>query len=373
MTTESRDAYGSFEPLLAQAEGKRASPRKGDSLWLYLPHFFIRLVGIAVGLTLVLASVKGDVYHNLPWWVVLLPISVSLCILFIVFTVAVIVWVHVSYLVATGNVEVDADTDFRLDVLFRTAKICFLGHGYVVLLMIALGLLLLKLEHWPSLPVVYPLLPLIVLGAVYMFLAVMLKQPEVDAPWFFLVGISLFSQSVMLVIKLDHFRGDSRLPWGATFVPSWLTYVLLLIFCVLSPFQAVSAAKADEDREASYGSAEPFGGRRERREDSGLSGRSSSPTLQSELVKVIGIACWASGWGLSQMLLTLQLDVLFRCSWLCVVLPALLGWILLLVCVTKPVSEYFHDILRLVLDTFGLVALDSSFCHEVVPSSLPWR
>lgn len=357
----SRSELGTLDPLLSPAE-RKVDYLEGDSLWLYLPHFLIRLGGIAVGFTLVLASIKGDVSHDLPWWVVLLPITVALGILFLVFTVVLLVWVHVCYQVGSGNIEVDCDREVRLDVLLRTAKICFLGHGYIVLLIISLSLLLLKLEHWPNLPAVYPLLPIIVIGVVYMFLAVMLKQPEVDAPWFFIAGSSLFSQSVMLLIKLDYFHESKRLPWAAAFVPSWLTYVLLLIYCVLAPVQAWRATRDDNDNtDTSYGAA---GHVRPRR---------PSSDFQDQLLKSAGIACWAIGWGVSQVLLALQLDAIYKGSWLCVVLPALLGWILLLVCVTKPLSEYFKDIVRLVLDTFGLVPLGDGLCKEVMSPRVPWR
>lgn len=326
--------------------------KREESRWFHLPQFLVQLSGIAVGLSLALAFLKLDVYTSLQWWQVLLPVIIALLLNFVVFCICVILWVRVAFLFFTGGIvaeEVVVDgEEFRLDVLFRTAKICFLGHGYVSLLMLSLGLFLVKLQHWPSLPVVYPLLPLIVLGAVYMVLAVMFQQPEVDPPWFFLVGISLMSQSVMMVIKLDHMAESSELPWAATFTPAWLTYVLLLIYCVVSPLRVFHQAKANEDS-GNAGSADtPYGGAE------GRTSPRASDSLHTQFVKVAGIGSWVIGWGLSQMMLTLRLDDLYKVSWLSITLSALVGWVLLLVFVTGLVTGYFRDITGLLMETFGL-------------------
>merc|ERR1719387_2577998 len=112
---------------------------------------------------------------KLEWWEALMPVIVGLAIVLIAFTVAVIVWANLAIRLCTGGIELEADREFRLDMLLKTAKICFLGHGYTSLIGVALALLVLKLHHWPNLAVVYPLLPLIVLGTVYIFLAIMFK------------------------------------------------------------------------------------------------------------------------------------------------------------------------------------------------------
>lgn len=355
------------------------SKDRQPSRLLSVPHVLVHCVGLAVASTLVLASLKLDLYKDLSWWMVLLPPAIALCLTFLVFTVAVFTWVYVAYIFFTQGIEVDVESDFRLDVLFRAAKICFLGHGYVSLLMISFGLLLWKLHTWPALPLAYPLSPLIVLGMVYMIFAIVFTQPEVDPPSYFLVGISLVSQSIMLVIKLDY---AYDLPWAATFAPSWLTYVLLLIYCVLSPLQALREAQG-EGESSSAGSSHdsPYGGAE------GRSSRSSAVALHAQLRKVAGIVSWVLGFGLSQVLLTLRLDVLYKVAWFSVILPAFLGWILLLLCVTTHVSEYFTGIGRLLLETFGLVLgirFEGVVEEQGIPllpdksprpssSSLPWK
>jgi len=347
---------------------------KKQSLWLCLPDFLVRCAGLSVAATLVLASLKLDLYTDLSWWVVLLPAAIALCITFVVLTVTAVVWVYVAYIFFTQGIEVDVECEFRLDVLFRTAKICFLGHGYVSLLMVSLGLFLVKLHHWPSLPLAYPLLPFIVLGMVYIFLAVVFKQPEVDPPWFFLVGMSLLSQSIMFVIKVDHVEDGKSLPWAATFTPSWLTYVLLLIYCVLSPFQTLREAHAGDDSSSAGSADTPYGAAE------GRKGVASGSTLHTQFLKVAGIACWVMGWAVSQTLLSLRLDGLYKVAWLGVLLPAFLGWILLLIFATAPVCAYFKDIAQLLLDTFGLVLHGESVsgCVEQGPlltedGPVPWR
>lgn len=317
-----------------------------------LPTLSVRCVGIVVGLSLVLTSWKLDVYADLPWWVVFLPIIIALCMLFVLMTVAVAAWTRVAFVFFSGRLEVNDEIEFRLDVLFRAAKICFLGHGLVMLLMLSLGLLLMKLHVWLNVPAVYPLLPLIVLGTACTFLGLIFKQPEVDSPWFLLVGLSLLSQSIMLVIKLDYMHEARRLPWAVTFTPSWITYVLLLIYCVVSPVQICHQAQGSEASgsasscETPYGATEACAGQDDNK---GL--------LHAHLFKVSGIACWVIGWCLSQAILTLRLDALYKVAWLSVILPALVGWILLFIFATDSVSKYVADVSKLLLATFSLAPL----------------
>jgi hypothetical protein len=294
------------------------------SVWLAIPSILINFGGAAVCLMLITLWMKGDVYTELPWWVVLLPAIIALGVFFIVFSSAIFGWIYTAVMLMTGNAEVDIDREVRIDGLFRTAKVCFLGHGYVQLLMLSLGLLVLKLSVWPNLPMAYPLLPIIVLGCVYIFLAVLLREPEVDSTWYSIVGMTLLSQSVMLIVKLDHYQDSKQLPWAATFTPAWLTYVILLVYCVISPIQAGSEDVADE-HSRSAGSAQAPYGSMNLHDNVPEGGR-----LRAQLQKVAGIGGWVIGWGAAQVFLTLRLDGLHKMSWLGVLLPALLGWLCLL-------------------------------------------
>mmetsp|Transcript_71235 Transcript_71235/g.112827 ORF Transcript_71235/g.112827 Transcript_71235/m.112827 type:complete len:361 (+) Transcript_71235:130-1212(+) len=336
-----------------------------SSKCLAFPTFLVRFCGVAVGVTFILLCMKGDTHKELPWWAVLLPIIICLCLVSITFTSAILAWVYIAIMLMTGNAEVDTDQEVRLDALFRTAKVCFLGHGYVHLLILSLVLLLMKLSTWPTLPVVYPLLPLIVLGFVYVFLAFMFKKPEVDSTWFSFVGVSLLSQSIMLVMKFDHFHESKRLPWAATFIPSWLTFILLLVYCVLSPMQVGREEALEEDSRTAGSTHSRYGSMKK------LDQGRPSGKFQTQLWKVAGIASWVIGWGLSLVLLTLRLDVLYKVSWLGVFLPALVGWTILLVFVSDLVSDYFRGVVKLLLETLGTITVvdSDSFRDESSASS----
>lgn len=312
-----------------------------------MPNFLFRLVGLAVGLTLILACAKLDSYAHLHWWAVFSPLGFALFVHFAVLSVAIALWIHVAVLFVTGNIDCDPECELRLDVLFRSAKICFLGHGYVVLLILSLGMFLLKMHFYHTLPIAYPLLPIIILGMVHIFLALIFKQPEVHPASYFLIGMTLVGQSIMLVVKIDHYMDLQSIPWAVTFTPSWLTYVLLLIYCVASPLQCFQAADEEvtsassSSYYSSHGGADNFGSNRER--------------IHLHLLKVSGIACWSIGWGAAQVLLTLRLDLMYKVSWLGVIVPAFLGWVLLLVFINRPVDLYFRNVAELLFATFSLI------------------
>jgi hypothetical protein len=331
-----------------------------ESRWLCLPWFFVRFVGVAVGLTLAFISLKLDIYADLPWWAVFSPVLVTLCIMLAIMTIAIFVWVYVFVVVFSGGIEPEEECDFCLEKLFRTAKICFLGHGYVNLLSLSAGLLLLKVSHeaWFGLPLVYPMLPLMILGMAHLVLAMLLKQPEVDAPSYGLVGMTLLSQSIMLVVKLDHFRDSKSLPWATTFIPSWLTYTLLLIYCVMSPLQTFHETQAEDGSRSASSANTPYGTDEHER-------ARPSDNLSSQLVKVAGIGSWVIGWAFSQALLTLRLDVFFKLSWLSVMLPAILGWTLLCMFLLGPVGDYFGNVTQIVLGTFRWAPLSDCCKRDI--------
>lgn len=299
------------------SKSKEEERGRSESLCLLVPYVLVRVAAFAVALTLVLAELKLDKYEWLAWSWVLMPIIVTLIGVLVASIVAVGFWVRTTVLLYSGQVEIGDGEEPRLDIILRTAKICFLGHSYAALLTIGLGLLLAKLQFWPTLPVVYPILPVIMLGMVYIVLGIMLKQPEVDSPWYVLIGSTILTQSIMVAIKVDIATESEFLPWGAAFIPSWITYVILfayVLFCYVD----------------------------------------WSPLSSAQARKAMGIACWTSGWGLSQLLLTLRLDVEYKVSWLALLLPAFLGWVLTALFVTSLVSEYFENLAKLLFDTFNL-------------------
>jgi hypothetical protein len=330
---------------MSESNAKATARGCMDKWWLCVPRFLVGLSGLAVGLTLVLATLKLDhVYAPLQWWQVLLPVTITLGIVFVVFTIGVLLWFRFTSLAYTGDLDADME-EVGLDVILRTAKICFMGHAYVVLLVVSLGLLLAKLHFFSSIPVAYPLAPLMFLGMVYIILGVMLKQPEVDSPWFILIGLSVVSQSIMLIVKLDHPHDVKNLPWVAVFIPSWITYVTCVSYsavCVVwtdlfgsPPEAALPLVSAPE-----------------------TTPETTPEAIHTQLSKVGGIACWAVGWGVSQALISLRLDAQHKVAWFAMALPAMIGWVLLIVFVISPISEYFEDMATLLFNTFSLSCRD---------------
>jgi len=358
--------------------------------WIDAPYYLVLFCGLTVDATLVLLTLKYDIMHDLEWWIVLHPLAVGFFAIFATFTLAVLVWVHIAMRLCRQSCEWEMDREFRLDMLFKTAKICFIGHGYTILLCLALGLLHYKLLYSPELPVVYPLLPLIVLGALYVIMAVMLKSPEINAGCSFFVGVSLLTQCTMLVLKLDKDSEFQNLPWGVTFCPSWFTYGFVFVFCIHcgakdivkllehepeeSRSSDVAAAAAGND--GSTGSEivqAPTASA-----DDGLTRRRSRSEVRSELQSVAGAACWALGFGVSQALLTLRFDSVGQAvPWPATMLPAIIGWTMMVLFVANPVAGYFTCVSRMLLDAFGLLSLDDSDDAEApllgVSPGLPWR
>lgn len=340
--------------------------KHGESVWLIIPHALVIVAVVSVALTMVLLPVKLHFWHWLHWWIVFLPIALTLAAVLTVLSISIVVWIHVACTLCAGEAELEVDPQFRLDMLFRTAKICFLGHGYVAMLCLGLGLLILKLELWTTLSVVYPLLPLIVLGTIHLFLGIMLKEPELDAEWSFFTGASLLSQSICLVLKLKHFSKSSGLPWGAAFCPSWITYALLLVYCVRSAVPGESPPDCRRPMEApSIEAGAPMTTPRS-------SLKRPPGSMRQQLFLVGGLAVGVLGFSASQVLLTVRLDGLSKISMPLIFVPALIGWIAGAVFMTGHVSNYFTGIARLLLDTFNIVPFDGDE-HVDEPLLPPWR
>lgn len=323
---------------------KDASPK---SLWLWLPRLLVGMSGVAVGSTLVLASLKLDLYPKIQWWAVFAPVTVTLSVVFLVMTAAVFFWIRFTTLVYRGDIDCDLE-EVRLDVILKTAKICFLGHGYVLLLAISMGLFLAKLHFWPDLPVAYPLLPLVLLAKIYIILGIVLEQPDVDSPSFLLIGTSVLSQSIMLILKLDHLHKSKNLPWVTVFIPCWVTYVILLGYSALCAAWAAVPVPDAAPETTPETQKSPI------RQILSLQSHRCSASPHLQCYKASGIACFAVGFGVSQVFLCLRLDGHYKEAWVSTALPAFLGWILFVAFVFGQVSEYFEEVATLLFDTFSL-------------------
>lgn len=310
--------------------------------WPVLPYAVIYFVGAAGAASIIFCALilSGSTFVE-SWWMVLLPVLLALGLIFILFTIAMVLWVVVAVRLCSGNVEVECEGDtFNLDMLFRTAKICFLGHGYTLMLCLAVGLLILKLETWPSCPIIYPLLPVVILGSLHVFLAIMLKSPELDAGRSSFIGVSMLGHAIMLTLKIDHFRKTASMPWALVFLPSWFTYAGVLMYAGSHLTLSVSQLFQPSTESTSGSSLEP-----PRARDMDKSKLQAVVRMQS--IMLVGTAMWALGFAVSQVFLTLYLDQLaMSMRWEVMLLPALLGWVLMVVCCAPPIVEFFAGIVH---------------------------
>merc|ERR1719235_1923843 len=178
------------------------------------------------------------------WWWALFPLTFALHLVLLVFTITIVLWGQVARRVCGGVDDDDDNSNFRLDVLFSTAKVCFIGHGYTLLLCVALWLLLAKAQFYPKWPMAYPMIPFIVLGFLHIIMAVMFKSPEVNALRSGSLGASYLAHAVAFIIKVDHhFEDQTKHPWGLVFLPSWLSYALVVCLCMVRGTQLLQMLK----------------------------------------------------------------------------------------------------------------------------------
>lgn len=325
-----------------------------------LPSGVVYFCGAAGALTLALAELKLSDYGLVETWRgVFIPSLAALTGVFLLFTISVVVWISVAVKLLNSPMDMEYESDsFNLDMLFRTAKVCFLGHTYCTLLCIAAYSMMYKLENWDAYPLLYPCGPLLVLGSVHILLAILFKEPEIDAGRSSFIGVSMLGHSVMFILMFDnHFK--SSISWAAVFLPSWLTYVGVLLVCIL---QGVVALRHSSP-ELSIQMAE-----------AGVS-RDEAPNLYL----LVGLAVWALGFGSSQVLYTLQLDGHWkgeRCP-ACLV-PAIVGLGVLTVCAAGPVGRRFADVVRTFMDAYAAQPPDEDdpkqpLMGEEEPNRLPWR
>lgn len=319
------------------------------SRWLVVAPATIYFCGACGAATIILSGLmmSGTIES---WFWVLLPTLLALLLVFVEFTVASVTWVVVAVKLCAGPVEVEYEGDsFNLENLFGTAKVCFLGHGYTAMLVLAACLLLFKLElpSWASCPIIYPLLPVAVLGSMHVFLAIMFKSPEVDAGRSSFIGMSMLGHVVMLTLKIDHYQNAESLPWALVFLPSWLTYGGCLVAC--AAFGAWGLSRLMQQNGAQ---SLPAGSSRD--VPQAIDTKSLKSAVRAESILLAGVAAWAMGFCVSQVFITLRLDDLSKSvSWNVMLLPALVGWCVLVGCGAAHVKHFINGIIRIFLDAFG--------------------
>lgn len=317
-----------------------------------MPHIMVVSLGVAVGITLVcIMMMMEDVKMINSWWWALFPLTLALHAVLVVFTIAIVLWGQVARRVCGGVDDDDCDSNFRLDVLFRTAKVCFIGHGYTLLLCVALWLMLAKVQDYPKWPMAYPMIPFIILGFLHIIMAVMFKSPEVNALRSGSLGASYLAHAAAFIIKVDHhFDDETKHPWALVFLPSWLSYALVVCLCMVRGTQLLQTLKdintPRDDGERSVGS----------QSGSALVEEvvPQRKMVSDELWILAGLLLWAIGFAASQLMLALRLDGLHKdLPWHIILSPAIVGWVALMVCTASFISKYFSIVAMLLLGALG--------------------
>lgn len=314
------------------------------------PYVLVVSLAVAIGLSLIciMMMMEGSKYIT-SWWWALLPLIIVLHVVLVVFTIAIILWGQVARRVCGGTEDDDCESSFRLDVLFRTAKVCFVGHGYTTLLCVTLWLILAKAQYYPKWPMVYPMIPMMILGFLHIIMAVMFKSPEVNAVRSGSIGVSYLAHAAAFIIKIDyHWEDDKNYPWALIFLPSWLTYALVTCLCFARGYQLLQMLKNIRTP------------RRDEVDDGSSSGTVMGEEIaprrkdiRNELWVLAGILLGAIGFAASQLMLALRLDGEKNLEWHIILAPAIVGWAAFSLCTTSSVSKYFREVATMLLGALG--------------------
>lgn len=337
-----------------------------STAWLDLAYYVVVGSGLSVDVSLALLALMYHGVHEIKWWAVLLPIALATLFVHLLFTIAIAFWVHKIAGICRGQAEGEHGREPRLEMLFRCAKLCFTGHLNSGLLILSLTLIYFKLDMSPDMPIVYPGLPLLVLGFLCVFKAVMFKSPEVNAAWSLFVGVWLLAQTSFMVLKLDYYPTHEHFPWGIAFCPSWCSYGFVLIWCIHSGAGGILALLEHKGQSSQAegggtgdGVADYPDATKEREEVAG------------KVRLVVGAALGACGLAATHVMLTLRLDgVSNLVPWLGLVCPALVGWTILVATAAPTAAGHFNCVTRLLLDVLDIMPLDDDEDEDDVEAPL---
>lgn len=365
-------------------------------------YTLVTLAAMLFVTSMVLMGLRLHGALSLKWWLVLLPAGLALGCGFLVLTIAVLMWLKMTLMLLTGApLRIpEGSGEVSLDVIFTTAKTCLLGHGAMTMVFLSFVLLEVKLrwyEQTPQkvLPALYPLLPLVVLGALHFIVSFIFKRPEVDSGWSLVASLTLLSQSIFLILKLDYYYSLQHFFWALAFLPSWLAYMCVFVFAVnfgVSSVVSLAQARVAESRsgrscppwQASDGGSGGTAGEdgkpaSPRSEFSAASptGKSGAAPWPEEPARhssqiVLALVLWSFGTCASQVMLALRLDDIARMPWLFVIAPACLMWTLLVICAVAPLSSYVLEMRQRLLQPVAESPVLSSGSDERAPL-LPWR
>lgn len=294
------------------------------SVALRMPNAISIIFGAAGVISTLFAQLRlGGSTVISEWWQVVLPMTIAAVFALLCATAGVVLWfIGVVKLLAHGrNVAADR-LNCGADGFIRLAKKTFSTHIWLLLVCCALWLLTVKLKNGASWPVIYPLVPVIMLGAIHVTLAVLFIEPEVDPVRTAGMGFSLLGHAAALEMKLDSVD-DPVWPWQYVFMPSWLTYAWVLALCA-SRGSTACRRRADLIQN----------------QMTGQKARVEQRVAFENVRQIVCVAAWALCFCIAQVMLTIRLNGAAALPWTIILAPALVGWITLVFGTAAPIDRW---------------------------------
>eukprot|EP00746_Dinoflagellata_sp_MGD_P001288 gnl/MRDRNA2_/MRDRNA2_102431_c0_seq1.p1 gnl/MRDRNA2_/MRDRNA2_102431_c0~~gnl/MRDRNA2_/MRDRNA2_102431_c0_seq1.p1 ORF type:complete len:356 (-),score=42.80 gnl/MRDRNA2_/MRDRNA2_102431_c0_seq1:26-1093(-) len=320
---------------------------------LWIP-FAIRILTGATGiLSLLVAYAKLTKISPQPieWWQVILPCTVISGVILACTSVAVVLWFFGTLRVVSIQRRSFRGEDRGADTLIRLAKVTIGTNAWALLVFLFLWLLGVRLQHGPSIPLVYPFAPLMILGCGHLLLAIFLVEPEVDSVRSFGFGLSLLVHSIVAVAMLDSSLNDIK--WGYVFIPSWVTYAWAIILCIMRRQSTIG--KIFEMEQA--------------KQDGKLVVKIQA--MRQLLNSVTAMGLWAGFFCVAQILLTWRLC--FKTEsvrWSAILSPAVFGWIAFIGPGVEPTVSCTYECLKEILSLAGVQLPTENTPHQTESTPL---
>lgn len=321
--------------------GERAADPRAVSWYvkilLWIPLVLRIFIGAAGVLSLLLAHgklSKTTMVHE--WWQVILPCTTASGLLLACTSVAVVLWFVGTLRVVALQRQGNRAADRGADSLIKLAKATIGTNGWALLVFLFLWLLGVRLQHGPSIPLIYPFTPLIILGCAHLFLATLLVEPEVDSVRSFGCGISLLVHSTVLVLMFDSGEKLNDSQWVYVFIPSWATYAWIVGLCIIRR-QAVHEALLEAEMQV------------------GEKAKARIHELRELLKSIIGMALWAVFFCAAHVLLVWRLTYhTMNVRWSLIFTLALLGWMAFIGAAVAPMTSCAQDCVVELLSIAGV-------------------
>jgi len=309
---------------------------------LWIPFAVRILTGAAGILSLLLTYGKltqTSLIHE--WSQVILPCTIISGVILVCTSAAVVLW-FVGTLRAVSLQRRERRTDERgADTLIRLAKVTIGTNTSALLVFLFLWLLGVRLQHGPSISLMYPFTPLIILGCGHLLLAIFLVEPEIDSVRSFGFGLSLLAHSIVIVSILDSEDFSGRY-WAYVFMPSWATYIWVIVLCIIRRKGIIrDISELEADLQLTRFEA--------------WKSKAKIRCLRHFLRSVLGMGLWALFFCAAQVLLLWRLtfhETMVR--WSVILTPAILGWIAFIGLAVESTTSCAYECLKEILSLAGM-------------------